>query len=759
MCFVAFERNGGSVLNNENWIRSETAEDSGCPLFFKCVCVGKKLRKATAEVTAVGIYNLYVNGNKVGDALFAPGWTSYHNRLQYQMYDVTELFSVGENAVAIHCAPGWAVGYIGHGNTNHMFFDHISVSAAFKLEYADGSEESFFTGDDWQVGTWDTKTSEFYHGEYRVLGAPVKITSNAVADTAPDTKLIEDEGCPVTEHERIKAVSLIITPRGERVIDFGQNLAGYVEIRIKGKAGDRVSISHAEVLDKDGNFYTKNMELAKNRNVYVLSGGEDILKPKFSFQGYRYIRLDEYPFDNVETANFTSVAVYSQMKRTGLFECGNKKINRLYLNTIWGQRSNFIDIPTDCPQRDERVGWTGDVQVFVKTAAINYDVSRFMRKWLRDVMAEQRADGAIPSVVPGVDGRGDRISTAWGDVCTVAPWELYLAYGDKSLLEEFFPMMERWIEYMHGEGEEEFLWLGGEHYGDWLASDAILCPEVREGATQTDLIASAFFAYSVSIMIKACRVLGKKTDKYEELHANIKRTFRSFFMKDGLPALYPKHDALSKTRPVKGLTQTAVSLVLRFELYEGESERELLVKTLVDMINANGGKMNVGFVGTPHILHALSENGRSDVAYNLFLCEKNPSWLYSVNCGATTVWEHWDGIRDDGSFWYDVKNSFNHYAYGSVFDWVYAYVLGIKINESGAGYGNVDISPVADRRLGFAEGSVLTKNGKVSVKWEYVGDRLRYAIELPHGVKARITLADGNTYVREGGACCFECGA
>ena len=745
------------ALNNENWITAEGLGESDCPLFYKQINVKKKIKKATAKLTAIGIYNFYVNDKNVGEALFAPGWTSYHNRLQYQTYDITALLDRENSSVGIHCAPGWAVGFIGHGNTNHMFFDHISATALIEIEYADGDAESYATGKDWQVCSWDTRQSEFYHGEYRVYGSPIKHISMAVADKAPSTELIADEGCPTVEQERVSAVSLITTPKGERVIDFGQNLAGYVEIRIKGNKGDVVRISHAEVLDKEGNFYTKNLELAKNVNTYVLSGECDVLKPKFSFQGYRYIRLDEYPFEDVDLSAFTSVAVYSKMKRTSSFECGHPKINRLYSNTVWGQRSNFIDIPTDCPQRDERTGWTGDVQVFVKTAAINYDVKRFMQKWLRDVMLEQRPDGAVTSVVPGVEGRGDRISTAWGDVCTVAPWELYLAYGDKALLEEFYPMMARWIEYMRGEGEEEYLWLGGDHYGDWLASDAILCPEVREGATQTDLIASAFFAYSVSIMIKVCRALGKDSSEYEELFKNIKSAYRRFFMKDGLPTLYPKYDAFSTTRPVKGLTQTSLVLTLRFGLYEGESERRQLINKLVEMIDENDGKMSTGFVGTPHILHALSENGRSDVAYDLFLCEKNPSWLYSVNQGATTIWEHWDSIKDDGSFWYDVKNSFNHYAYGSVFDWVYSWVLGISVQEDGEGYSKVNISPVADKRLGFADGSILTVGGKVRVRWEYLENTLKYTIELPQGVQATVMLSDGSVHICEGGAYTFDC--
>ena len=301
-------------MKNANWIRAKRSEDSECSVFIKRIFIDNDVKKAVAMATAIGTYELYVNGQKAGDAYFAPGWTSYHNRIQYQRYDVISLLRKGENEISIVAAPGWAVGYIGKGNTNRMFFDHISVTASITIEYEDGRSYEYVTDSSWQVGRGRIISSEFYHGETQDLGKAIEITGEAVEDISPDTALIPDEGCPVREQDRIAARSLIITPRGERVIDFGQNLAGFVEIRIKGKKGDRVVISHAEVLDKDGNFYTKNMEMARNVNTYILSGGDDVLKPHFSFQGYRYIRLDEYPHDRVDLSAFTSIALYSQMK-------------------------------------------------------------------------------------------------------------------------------------------------------------------------------------------------------------------------------------------------------------------------------------------------------------------------------------------------------------------------------------------------------------------------------------------------------------
>ncbi len=731
------------MFEQAKWICADLPNDSACPLFQKTITISKPIVHAEACVTALGIYNLFVNEARIGKALFAPGFTSYRNRLQYQTYDITEQIQSGNNTVGILCAPGWAVGYLGKGTQNHVFADHISTVASVILTYADGTVETVSTDGTWEVYTDRILTSEFYHGETVDYSMPKTRIGTAIEEADKTMAIIPNEGVPVYEHERLAPCKLIITPKGERVLDFGQNMAGYVEIRIKGKKGDRIVLSHAEVLDKEGNFYTKNLELAKCQNTYILSGEEDVCKPSFSFQGYRYVRLDEYPFDTVDLDCFASVALYSDMKRTGQFVCGNEKINRLYRNTVWGQRSNFIELPTDCPQRDERVGWTGDAQVFVRTAAINYDVEQFMKKWLNDVVIEQRADGAVEAVVPSVPQRGTRVSTAWGDAMVICPWEIYLAYGDLEALRGYYPNMCKWVDFIRSQGPEEYLWLGGNHYGDWLASDAELCPEMREGATQTDLIASAYFAHVTRLVIKAGKLLGEDVSAYEELLSNVKAAYRKTFLKDGLPTLYPQFDGLATHRKVLGTTQTGIVLTLHFELYEGEEERRCLVEKLVSMIEENGNRMTTGFVGTPYILHALTDNGYAAKAYDLFLQEKSPSWIFSVNQGATTIWEHWDSIKEDGSFWHDRKNSFNHYSYGSVFDWVYGSALGIRPLPEGAGYAKVDIEPHPDRRLGFAKGSIDTRLGKLEVSWVYEENGIRYEMEIPDGTVANVTLPDG----------------
>ena len=744
------------MLAHTQWIRAprETGV-SPCPVFVRTFRLDGTETALSLDATCIGIYRVTLNGTPVSDALFAPGFTSYPNRLQVQTYSLLPYARAGENRLEIQCANGWAVGFLGRGNTNHIFADHISLAAELTVTAADGTVTAIGTDGSWAVYRNAIRSAEFYHGETDDFTAAEELLGNALPDTAPATRLIPDEGVPVREIARVHAKALIRTPKGETVIDFGQNLAGYVEVTVTGKPGDRVTLSHAETLDRAGNFYTKNLELAECRNTYVLDGTPRVLKPHFTFQGYRYIRIDEFPAgEEIRPENFVSVAICSDMKETGFFLCGNEQINRLYRNTLWGQRSNFIDIPTDCPQRDERLGWLGDAQVFIRTAAIQYDVRQFFTKWLNDVMLEQNADGGIYGVVPKVPGRGTKVSAAWGDATVICPWELYRAYGDKALLARHFPMMQKWVDFIHAQGPEEFLWLGGNHYGDWLAADAELSPAVRQGATQTDLIASAYFAYVTQLLIEAGEVLGRDMQAYRALHGSIRAAFRKVFMKDGLPVLYPEFDGLSTNRRVLGQTQTAIVLILHFGLYEGSAEKEKLVQTLLEMIRHNGGCMATGFVGTPFLLHVLTEAGHTKEAYDLFLQEKYPSWLFSVNRGATTIWEHWDGIREDGSFWDDEKNSFNHYSYGCVFDWVFGAALGI--NPAEPAYRRVRIAPHPDRRLGFAEGSVTAPAGKISVSWHFTGGQVRYEIGLPDGISGELILPDGQkTALAPGRTVCF----
>ena len=741
------------MLSSALWIKSKQSIGNISPIFRKSFILSGAVKRAVAYATAYGVYNFYLNGKKVGKSIMAPGWTSFGTRIQYQSYDITSFLSA-DNTVELECAKGWALGNLGFLTAGKKIrpnptTDDVAVIFALSVEYEDGRSETLISDESWEVYTSRILSSELYNGETVDMRSEVKKVCNAIVDTAKKPTLINQVGENIVEGERISASELIITPKGERVIDFGQNIAGYVEIRYKGKAGDRIRITHAEVFDFDGNFYTDNMRDAKNENIYISDGNENIFKPSFCFQGFRYIRLDEYPNEVVDLSTFTAIAIHSEIKRTGDFVCGYEKLNRLYSNIIWGQLSNYIDVPTDCPQRDERLGWTGDAEVFCRTAAINFNVKRFFEKWLGDVAIEQGEDGSVAGVVPAPYGTVSYISAAWGDAATVCPTEIYRAYGDKELLREHFPMMKKWVDYMHSFGEDEFLYVGGVHYGDWVALDAGADQYV--GATQTDLIASAYFAYSTSLVVKAGKILGEDVSEYEELYKNVRAAFRASFMKDGLPTVYLKGDAITAERPIKPITQTGISLILRFGLCE-ESERAGLTRALCDLIDGYDGRMATGFVGTPHILHALSENGETKRAYDLLLSEKTPSWLFSVNKGATTIWEHWDGLREDKTFWSTDMNSFNHYAYGAVYDWMFGVMVGIDILEDSAAYREITFTPHPDKRIGFARASVETELGKISGGWTYLDSgKVRYELSVPNGVKAKINIDGKDTLYVEGG--------
>ncbi len=735
-----------------NWVTFPGEPSAAAFTFKKELKTDKKIKKATVMASALGIYALYIDSARVGKGVLAPGWTSYHKRIQYQTYDITDMIK-NDSVIELGLGQGWAVGYIGHVNTNHCYADKPSVIAQIDILYEDGSADCIVTDGTWDVYTSPVLFSEIYHGETVDLTSPIEKIGKAVPSTVKG-KLISQVGEWITEQERLAPVELIKTPGGETVIDFGQNMTGYVEVRIKAPKGSRIVFDGAEVLDKDGNFYNINYRSAKNLMTYVTSGGDDVFKPTYSFQGFRYIRLIEAPF--VDLNCFTAVAVNSELKRTGRFSCGNAKINQLYHNIIWGQKSNYLDIPTDCPQRDERLGWTGDAQVFCRTGAINFDVEKFFEKWLGDMALEQKRNGAVAGTVPDcMPTHPTRISAAWGDAATIVPWQMYLAYGNKANLKKSYPMMKKWVEYMHKTGPEEFLWLTGRHYGDWLAMDA--GGDKYIGATSADLIGTAFFAYSTELVIKAGEVLGEDVEYFKELRKNVVKRFREYFMENGLPKdiIFPYTEICRNNTPPadlerKGMTQTAIVLILQFGLCT-EDEKPGLVNKLAELIAGFGGRMTTGFVGTPYILHALSDNGRTDLAYQLLFEERNPSWLYSVTHGATTMWEHWNSLKEDGSFWSKSMNSFNHYAYGAVYDWIFGVAAGIKTVEDAPAYKKVAIAPHPNKELGFIDASIESRNGFVRSAWYYKGDTVYYEVEIPEGSEAELTLPSGKKYELLGG--------
>ncbi len=716
------------MQNTAKWISIPDDTKCDCPEFKRKIVFEKKIKKAVLYVSAIGVYECRIDGKKIGCEVLTPGWTNYADHVQYREYDITDILQ-DESELAILCGKGWAVGRMGWDNEDNVYSKKILCMFSLSIDFEDGTTKYIVSDKNTEVWTSYTQFSDIYHGETIDRTVTPKLLGYGV-ECSFSTRLVPQMGAKIVENEIIHPVRYIVTPAGEKVIDFGQNLTGYVKIKINAKRGEKISFRHAEILDKDGNFYTANLRKARNEIHYVCGGGDEVFKPSLSFQGFRYICLDEYPYA-VDLSCFTAIEVHSDIKRTGNFVCGYDKLNMLYSNIVWGQKDNFLDIPTDCPQRDERLGWTGDAQVFARTAAINFNVEQFFEKWLCDLRSEQHNDGSIPAVIPDCLRQfQQRISAAWADSAVIVPWEMYRAYGNKKILEDNFECMCKWIEYMHNAGDEEYLWIGGDHYGDWLAMDI---EGSMEGATDTDLIASCYFAYSTSLLIKAGKVIGKDVSVYEMMYPRIVEAIKTRFFKNGLP--------ISRT-------QTACVLLIHFGLCD---DKERVGTLLVKLIEEYGGRLTTGFVGTPYLLHALSETGHTDMAYELLLCEGYPSWLYSVNHGATTMWEHWDGIKEDGSFWDTSMNSYNHYAYGSVFDWMFAYIGGIDINDGGEGYSNITIAPVPDKRLGFADTEIETAYGKIISKWSYREDFIRYEITVPDGVNTEIKLRDGQQYNISGG--------
>lgn len=719
------------MIKNQLWICGENTSKSGeCPVFVKNFNIYNCVR-AELSITAKGVYYAELNGKRVGDFVMAPGFTLYSKRHQYQTYDITDMLKNGENVLEVTVSSGWYAGRI----VFHKGDWKPEIIAEIVLEYADGTKETIGTDATWFIGDGKVVFSDIYDGEIfdatRDTANLVPVAENADADTSA---LISQDGEYVVEREVFAGSRIFKTPKGETVIDFGQNLTGYPQLCINAKAGDRVCISFAETLDKEGNFYNENYRSAKCRYEYTCCDGEQVFKPRCTFYGFRYIRVDEFPSSvTLDEDTFTAIAVYSDMKKTGHLACSNEKLNQLFSNVFWGQRCNFVDIPTDCPQRDERQGWTGDAQVFCKTASYNFDTRRFFGKWLRDMKAQSEKIGHIGFFVPGGN---TPMAAAWSDAAVIVPWQIYQIYGDKSVLEEMIDTMINHVEKIAQESEEQYTWRGGSNlrqFGDWLATDSLdkdrdgaFVTTSHSGATNPDFLQAAFYAYDTAILAEALEVLGRDGAYYRELHEKIKERFQKDF---------PEYH-----------TQTECAVALHFDL---TPDRDATAVHLARMIRENGDRISTGFVGTPYILHALSGVGKTDLAYTLLLQENFPSWLFPVNLGATTMWEHWDSINKDGDMWSTSMNSFNHYAYGAVADWVYEVAAGIGREEGTAGFDSLVINPHPDKRLEWLEASVETDNGIVSSKWIHTLDGgIRYEITVP--TDARIVIDGKSKNVKKG---------
>ena len=720
------------LLENAKFITTKEPQSPVAPVFRRAFSLSGKIKSASLTITARGLYEAHINGSRVGKFVFAPGWTSYKNRLQVQTYDVTGLLGE-DNTIDILLGLGWAYGEISRGTYSDIC--PPSVIASLDVTYDDGRVESVATDSSWQYANTGILYNDLYNGETFDSNVVWENWTDALETDGKKETLIEQVGEDVVEVEEIYAKNYFITPKGERIIDFGQEVTGYVSFRAVGEKGDKIVIDHAEILDKYGNFYNENYRGAKSRIEYTCDGDKSKwYHPTFTFYGFRYIRLTEYPTDELYVGDFKAIVVHSDLKRTGRFTCSDGMINRLYENVIWGQRGNFLDVPTDCPQRDERAGWCGDAQVFCRTAAYNYDVNKFFRKWLGDLAIEQYENGIVPQIIPTMNCySGHDGAFGWGDAATVCPWEIYLAYGDKSILEAQYQSMKKWCDYVYSKGSCPSEWGSGNQHGDWLALDH--AEGSYKGATDDCLLATEFLAYSCLLTAKAAKALGNVDDeqKYLSRRSEVAKSFCEHYVgEDGLLTCD---------------TQTAYACALKFGI---APDREKFARRLADKVTENGDKLQTGFLGTGFILDALTECGYADVAYKLLMQKEFPSWLYSVRKGATTMWEHWDGLKPNGDVWSADMNSFNHYAYGAVASWMYGTVCGIKPDEDAPGYKNIKIAPVPNECLDYAYAELDTKYGTIKSGWKKTEGGYEISVTVPEGATADITVGGKTEHVCSG---------
>jgi len=718
------------------WIQAGFEEDAAhrpAPLLRKSFVLSKKVKHATAYITAQGMYEAYLNGQRIGDAHYTPGWTSYNKKLQYQAYDVTAMLQNQQNTVGAVLGNGWYRSQLLGGKSNN-YGDKLALLLQINITYTDGTEAIICSDESWKSESGEIVYTELYHGE--TIDArkqkegwlengydDSKWYSVNILNAAKD-RLVATVNEPIKKQEVIKPVKIFTTPAGEQVIDFGQNLAGWVKMNVKGRPGDTVVLSHAEVLDQHGNFYTENLRSAKAQNKYILKGGgTETFHPHFTWQGFRYVKVEGYPGE-IRPENFEAVVLYSSMAPAGTFATSNELINQLQSNIVWGQKGNFLDVPTDCPQRDERLGWTGDAQVFFRTATFNMNVHNFFTKWMNDLEIEQ-IDGHVPHVIPNIWGH-DGNSAGWADAATIIPWGMYQVYGDRRVLERQYHSMKSFVESVRRTTKDN-LWNTTWHFGDWLFYRPLDDKDGITAITDKHLIAQCFYAHSTQILIRTAEILGKTADvkEYSTLLEGIKEAFN-------------KEYVTGSGRLVSD-TQTAYTLALQFDMLP-ESERPQAAKRLVANIERYGNHLTTGFLGTPYLCHVLTRYGYTDVAYKLLLQDTYPSWLYPVKKGATTIWERWDGVRSDGSFQNWEMNSFNHYAYGAIGDWMYRKMVGIDTDESATGYKRIQIKPHIGGGFTQASASFKTYYGTVSNAWKIADNKLTMDVEIPVNTVATIYI-------------------
>jgi alpha-L-rhamnosidase len=711
--------------------------------YLRCAFVlDEAVRRARLYATALGTYQLSVNGHRAGDRVLAPGWTDYAKRMLYQAYDVTGLLTRGENVVAAVVADGWACGFYGEDpkRPGGHYARDPQLLLQLEMTLADGSRRRVVTDHDWKTSTGAVVYADLLMGERREHqrepqgwdrpGYDASGWRGVSCGELGQARLVADPGPAVRVTEEVPARQVTRGPSGELVVDFGQNLTGWCRLVVDQPEGTDIRVRHGEVLSGDGSLYVDNLGTARQADSYTAAGGRQVFEPRFSFHGFRYAEITGLSGD-LGPGAVTACAVGSDIPRTGSFECSAAEVNRLFANIDWSQRDNFLSIPTDCPQRNERLGWLGDAQIFVRTAAYNRDVASFFAKWLDDVTDAQLPSGAFPDFAPLL---GDHRpgAPAWGDAGVIVPWTIYKMYGDRGILERELGAMTAWMDFLDAANPDRLRARGlGNNYGDWLAPKGDLTPR--------GLLATAYWAYDATLMAEVARVLGHpdQAARYDELGRQVRQAFVRHYV--------------DEAGRLMGDTQTGYVLALHMGLV-GEDLRPVLAAHLVEAIAREEWHLSTGFVGVGYLLPVLSSTGHNDVAYRLLEQRSFPSWLYAVDRGATTIWERWDGWTEERGFQSPRMNSFNHYCLGSVGEWLYRFVLGIELAPGAAGFSRLVLRPYPGGSVSFARGSFRSVRGEIATSWALDRGRFTFSVQVPPNVQARVCIPSAEpSAVRDGG--------
>jgi alpha-L-rhamnosidase len=709
--------------------------------------------RASLHATAHGVFEAYLNGRPVSDDVLSPGWSSYEWRLRYRSYDVTALLQqmraepvearpTPPSVLGIALGNGWFRGRLGWSGSRALYGNELVALAQLEVEFSDGYVQTVVTDESWTAGPSAVVFNDLYDGQeidarrYSDKWLEGGFTDEAwtgVHEAELDfSTLTPYIGPPVSRQEELPPIKIWTSPAGKTLVDFGQNLVGWVRVHVQGPAGMTITLRHAEVLEND-ELGTRPLRSAKATDRFILSGADDVFEPTFTFHGFRYVEVDGWPGELTSDA-LTAVVVSSELRRIGEFECSNEMLNQLHRNVVWGLRGNFLDVPTDCPQRDERLGWTGDIAVFAPTATYLFDVDDFLRDWLMDLAAEQEAaDGRVPPVVPDMLKYVDRpkhwpvpdTTAIWSDAAIWVPWSLWWAYGDLQVLADQFDSMVAHVRRIESLLSPTGLWDGGFQFGDWLDPTA---PPEEPLLSKADngVVATACLYRDAHILRDAAALLGRDQEA-EHFGALAERTRAAF------NEHYVKPEGI-----IRSDAETPYALAIVFGILDPEDE-QLAGKRLAELVAKSGNVIQTGFAGTPFITHALTETGHLDVAYRLLLQTECPSWLYPVTMGATTIWERWDSMLPDGTINPGQMTSFNHYAFGAVAYWMHQIIGGIAPLEPG--YSRVLIAPQPGGDISWARSSLATRHGKISVSWSQDADGpIELDIAIPEGVTALVQL-------------------